>query len=442
MSKILFHKNAIEHFDKKANQIFSAFGSINVSTRNEGFQPNFVPSAIISEQQITGSPMVKIGNQIIYFLHSGKAVGLANNPYQDFLKLVNSIYRNPACSDKVSEATVEKLSFEWLKSKYIKKIDSSLTDFLVREFDKIVFNQKVYVPIGFTAIEREFSIGKVRLRPLTDDLLNEWKCAFPLKNIEHKKNLDAMFEMKRQKLLGYAVGVVELEAEPSYASQIAVTEVDRAIGFLRVFLETNLDVSLVSYSRPKGMASAQTTETIVVSDDNIHMLESSVRPQSHTMILSAQLIDQLQDSGLKAVSNTLTLKETSQFQKKILNALSIYSKSSLEYEPEGKLIYIFSALETLLLKNENEPIQQNIGERMAFIIKKNKDDRKQVIHNTKQVYAMRSQFFHHGRSIEDTEAINLFMMNAWCTICSIVEYLNAFESKENFIQAIEDLKLS
>ena len=54
-----------------------------------------------------------------------------------------------------------------------------------------------------------------------------------------------------------------------------------------------------------------------------------------------------------------------------------------------KLVYILASLESILLKNDSEPIQKNLGERMAFLIGPTVEARKTIIANVVETYARR-----------------------------------------------------
>ena len=111
-------------------------------------------------------------------------------------------------------------------------------------------------------------------------------------------------------------------------------------------------------------------------------------------------------------------------------------------ELSDKLVYILVALESLLLKNENEPIQQNIAERMAFVVGQTVDERKSVVKLVKEIYGLRSRFIHHGNTIDDIETLGKFMLHAFVFFINISLNINNFNTKELFIESLEEMKLS
>jgi hypothetical protein len=96
----------------------------------------------------------------------------------------------------------------------------------------------------------------------------------------------------------------------------------------------------------------------------------------------------------------------------------------------------------MLLRNSNEPIGQNIGERMAFLIGNSLETRKAIVANVDEVYRLRSSFIHHGNSISDLEVLSTFMLNAWTCFVNLLGNANHFQTKDALISALEDRKLS
>jgi hypothetical protein len=103
-------------------------------------------------------------------------------------------------------------------------------------------------------------------------------------------------------------------------------------------------------------------------------------------------------------------------------------------------------MESILLRNDTEPIQQNVGERMAFIntagSQNTVEERQRIIRNLKEAYALRSKFVHHGSSVEDRETVRQFMINAWALFTTLAKASQRFETKEELIDHLEAMKLS
>src|SRR5690242_9805756 len=96
------------------------------------------------------------------------------------------------------------------------------------------------------------------------------------------------------------------------------------------------------------------------------------------------------DAGLKEASNLLTNQNLNPFEKKVLDALFIYARCTTTKDIADKLVYILVALESIFLRNNTEPIQQNLAERIAFFIEKTIEGRRDVIKTVRMTYSIRS----------------------------------------------------
>jgi hypothetical protein len=129
------------------------------------------------------------------------------------------------------------------------------------------------------------------------------------------------------------------------------------------------------------------------------------------------------------------------FQQAIYDALLIYSRNSVAITPADKLVYILVGLESVLIRNTNEPLGKNIGERMAFLIGDSLESRKAVVANVDEVYKLRSSFIHHGGSVEHIELLSTFMLNAWTCFSVLLENADRYRTKGDLIAALEERKL-
>ena len=180
----------------------------------------------------------------------------------------------------------------------------------------------------------------------------------------------------------------------------------------------------------------------IKNDKLLRITEEMVNKPWIPWVLENEFIDKIKSSGLEALSNVLLQEEKKDFQNQVLDSLFIYSKSALARDIEDKLIYILVAIESILLRDESEPIQQNIGERMAFLLESTAEKRKAVIKNVKDVYSARSKFIHHGQTIDEIETLSTFMFNSYKFFQILISNINKFKDRFELIKRIEEIRLS
>lgn len=186
-------------------------------------------------------------------------------------------------------------------------------------------------------------------------------------------------------------------------------------------------------------------ECLTVKEGKIVLHESGAleRNEPSWRISNAKLAEI--GGALAVLGGLLGPEEQTEFQGAVLDALLLYSRSSLAKEYADKLVYILVALESLLLKDGNEPIQKGLGERMAVLVGRTVDERLAVIKNVTDTYRLRSQFIHHGQGIgiDDVQTLQTFMANTWkCLYGIAVGNSGRFDSKQKFLDALERVRLS
>jgi len=158
--------------------------------------------------------------------------------------------------------------------------------------------------------------------------------------------------------------------------------------------------------------------------------------------LDAADIRAIRSAGLDVLSSLLVKENASDWEQGVIAASAIFSRGALTSDPAIRLVHQFSALESLLLRSETEPIQQNVGERAAFYLHETAGDRAGLTRLFRQVYAQRSRYVHHGRDINDEDALKQFAPLATQLMWKIVREAPRFSTRDEFIRHIDQVKFS
>jgi hypothetical protein len=111
-------------------------------------------------------------------------------------------------------------------------------------------------------------------------------------------------------------------------------------------------------------------------------------------------------------------------------------------QSRGQAHFVLVSLESILLKDPNEPISKNIGERIAFLIGNSVEERRAVVQNVDAAYRIRSKFIHHGESAEESDVVEQFCAYAWQCFHALLHQVDTFLTKAALIEALENRKLS
>lgn len=303
--------------------------------------------------------------------------GITGDDYTQIIKCVEKIQKDKSYCKILSVSFILEKYKKWIINRYQKKEEKDFISFLEYNLNKAVNKYQVWVPIPYTSTEKEFSIGNVMIRKISEDIISSWL------RIDNNKN-DAEMLLKiekykteiRKKYQGYAAAVYEYKAEPIRAQEIAMDHISDALSILRLFSPSNFSSRLVSGVYEYGQGLMESKNLFLIDPVNLILSQTS---ESLGRGMQWKIVSYVISTPVMTGFNEILLnKYKNEFNKKVYEALKIYSKHTLKNNPFDKLLYIFIALESILLRNNTEAVQQNLAERIAFSIEKSSNGRQNV----------------------------------------------------------------
>jgi hypothetical protein len=445
------HPSAIENFNKKANDLLPLIKKSPVINRNIApVNSDIHVAAVITEEDMIGGLKESIsdyrGNAVgrIFYLDNERYV-LDGCDYQELLQLAESIQRIGVFRDKLSQGFIEEQVFVWLEEKFKTHGEfEDFTDFLCKEAEKIVKPITIRVPIANTSIQEAFRFCNATIKNYSKDMIDKMAPnPEKFKNIGHMKFAGQHLLDFRKKYQGYAIVELELECEPDYAKDFALNETKKITDLLGIYSGAVLIPDIKCASKAKGTENLETYNLFIDVGENNSSISSGLLDVGSSQIwgISKEEFKILNTFGLSLISEIATKKKPTDFESTVLNMAFLYSKAAFTSDPLEKLVYMLSALESTLLRSENEPIQQNIAERLAFFISSELTERKAIVKNLKSVYGFRSKYLHHGHSSSELGELTIFFKNMWVFYVNLVKNSSRFNKKIEFLDAIDDRKL-
>jgi hypothetical protein len=253
-------------------------------------------------------------------------------------------------------------------------------------------------------------------------------------------NPQILFKLERDKkdLLGFAAATYEIEAEPEWAKEAALDLADKAISILRLFSIANFDPRQFSYCVPLGSYQRHGHHILNVRDTTIIGQTQSItgKGQFPWVIDDAALREM---NELQTIASALFEKEPkTSMEKLVFDALLLYSKAALVPTLAEKLLYMFAALESVLLRDEDEPITHSISERLAYMSADEANFRIKARRSVKEAYGVRSRFVHHGKRVD--KDLSDFFRYAWMALWQIAKVASKFKTKFELLDDIEQYK--
>jgi hypothetical protein len=304
---------------------------------------------------------------------------------------------------------------------------------------------RIMVPIANLIVEESFEFGCSTISTITRSMIDEWAKIDDNMPSDNKKRLVEFYNKFRMNHQGFAAVMMDIECESNYAKETGLEYAKKITDLLGIFSSAVLIPDIKCVSRIKGTENIDKC-TILMTDTNNKLITVTKqiidKASAKLWCISKQDIHEIKNIGLSQLSILLKNEHLNSFQSSVLNMSYLYSKAAFTSDPMAKVIYMLSALESILLKDENEPIQQNLSERIAIFSVKELSKRRSIIKNIKSVYSLRSKYLHHGHSSSELETFKEFYLNVWLFYCQLLSNINLFESRDKFLEAIDDHKLA
>ena len=442
------HPEAIKNFNKKAEEAIVLVEKKQKPKHHKESNLNgHYVAHKINKEDIIGEMKLGITNTFgddlgFLFQIDQREYGITGDDYTQIIKCAEKIQKDKSYCEILSVSFILKKYKKWIIDRYQKKEEKDFISFLEYNLNKAVNKYQVWVPIPYTSTEKEFSINNVMIRKISEDIISSWF------RIDNNKNdaemLQKIEECKteiRKKYQGYAAAVYEYRAEPIRAQEIAMDHISDALSILRLFSPSNFSSRLVSGIYEYGQGLMESKNLFLINPVNLYFSQTSdslgkgMRWEIPSYIIS--------NPAMTGFNKILLNKYKNKFNKKVYEALKIYSKHTLKNNPFDKLLYICIALESILLRNNTEAVQQNLADRIAFSIEKSSNGRQNIARTIRKIYSMRSNYVHHGvQTIEEREEIDKLLDITWRMFIFLAHNINRFKTKDDFIKALENIKYS
>src|ERR1035437_204255 len=444
--KINFHIEAIKNYNERVNELL-----LFLTPKKEAIKRTIVDTGIIIKDISNEVIQHKRGGEVdytgmpvsIFFKWGAKEIGLFKDNFISLVKIAEDIQKSASLYEIANVAYIYDKIFEWMELKYLGQAEGEMMYYFIQKIEKDIHNYEIWVPIAHTIIEDEFQIGIVKVISLSKEIFNQWESGLIkiAKDESHRNRIIESMAKERREKQGYAVAVVNIQSEAKRAEEIAYEKVEEALGLLRILSPAAGLINHISYTTIKGQENIEKCECYFIEDGYIKTQSISLlKFQEIDWIIRKDFIEQIKHHGLNLFNELLLNKNRNPFQETVLRSIGLFSRSTLMKNIPDKLVYIFASLESILIKNENEPIQTNLSDRIAFAIGNDGKVRQNIVNNIKEAYKFRSKFVHHGIRTNEIGVLNEFLWNSTKFFYSVLENINIFETKEDMINALEKRK--
>ena len=295
----------------------------------------------------------------------------------------------------------------WLSETLERKRADPLSAYVTRRCEEEIKDYEIWIPLFQTYASSDFNIGNVYFRTISKAIMEEyWNRG--REKIGNHPAAEAALNKMRSKLQGTLAACSHVRAEQRKAAETARSLAENATALLRFLSPANFDSRVVCYCTLSGSEQLGSGTELFMRDGIIAGISRHVRDQRNADWLIDKSLEQMPGT-LKAL-DSLASNTSTELRRSLCDAMILHSRQSQAIEPSDKLVFALVALESILLRDTTEPIQENLGLRMAFLTGRSIQERKEIVRNVKDAYNARSAFVHHGQKTSQIEALNQFLV--------------------------------
>jgi hypothetical protein len=445
MAKIEFHPEAARAIDARGGALLSKVRNVTSKSRMSSFASESIPHMKITEAQIvgriTGESVDEFKKEVtaVHFEGLDGAVGLDREATQELDKLVQLAHKSLSTKATLSAKFMRGRLIDWLQQTFRKETVENLSSFLVSSLVEAVASRTILIPIAYLRLEVDLPFGPVEFKVMSRELMDSWhewyRSRCPPSEMEA---FEVWFDRLRKDNQGLAAVSLTVEADEDYALEQCLEKAEQAVAFLRVLHPVNTSPHTALYVRPLGSENIESYSAYCYKAGALQGRRKHVRwPFPSFWEIPKGESNQKITQGLIFL---FSAKERTDFQQRLFDALLIYSRNNIAREAYEKLIFCLVAVESMLLKNASEPIQDNIGERMAYLLGKTPEERLDIETLVKRVYDIRSKFVHHGQRPTDMETLGRFMEKVWVLFFHFILNVSTIETKDEMIDTLKRIK--
>ena len=443
----ILHEKAAEALNNSGNKLLGLASRSPIKDRGaEPFESRREPAETLTDGDIIGEPKLAYSDitgriRTRYFVQDRQEVGLSEGGYEDLRRLAEKIRKTPPFNSGFSGEFVEDLIFDWWADCTKGQCLNTLTDRLCASDETAVARHHIIVPIAAIEVQGPFQFGHVLIAPMDRNLIAHMFNGAAEKNPEQSALIEQARDRHLRELAHLTAVHVSIVGEPTFADGKAKKVAFDIASMLRFMSPAALTWNIGFPCYPHGCDHIRSTTTLRIEDNKVSSLSQGIIDHGmFTWKLATKELTEHMEGGFKNLAIFFEDKETSGFQKRVWSALVAFSEGVGSFNPNNRLVYAMSALEHLFLKSEQEPIQNSVGERLAFILAKESDRRREILANFKRAYALRSKRVHHLVTVDDEETLSQFFLNAWLGVHRAIQVSRNYKKQTEFLDAIDTVK--
>jgi hypothetical protein len=364
---------------------------------------------------------------------------LTGEPVEKLREIATKIATRPELRSVCSVRYVERHLAGWVeRARLAPEKVLPLTEDLLEALGRDVKPVTVLVPLDGLHIARAFQLGKVYLDYFTSADIDRM--------VGSNKDGDVAARYRERltrEYLGRVYAIYECEAEEGLAQALAFEECEQALNVLRFLDDASHDVRARCFIGRYGQVSPGRRNVFFERHGGAgpQLSQATERTLATREMLDAEFFEEMA-KPLAAANRILASDARTQLEEDAINAVSLFARGVVSPAPQDRILHALTAVESLLLLGETDPIVHRLGLRMAFINGRSLEERRTLIEDLSVGYRLRSRFVHHGLTPTEIPAMNRLVQACWRTVFLVLLATDSYKTREEMIQALDDRVLA
>jgi hypothetical protein len=443
---ILLPQEAKTYFDVKANSLIAALKPLPIRSQSK------VPKSSMDHQQmihltdadllgpIECSQIDVLGKLLGFEIHRDNIHEfLPTDAAEKLERIADKVARRHELKRYCDINYVRKHLVGWVRRCRLQEPASiSWIDDLQGYLKNDICDQTILCPLDGIQIDGSFKLGQVTFHFFTKSDIDAKLDLLPEGEDSGIKEFRKKFRKRYQ---GRVYTKYQCKAEKDYAQKLAFYHTDKALEILMLFNPAAFEIRAHCFLCRLGNITPPTYHAFhVQSNDSILLREGVEFPYgpSYSFLINRQIFDCIKNSGFRIAVQLLCKVTLTDLEQRSLEAISHFAHGVLSILPQDRLLHALVAVESLLLRDSNEPVKSNLGYRVALLSTSKLEDRKKAKQDFLKGYSLRSQFVHHGAKLDDIQTANRVLLLCWSAINAVMVLTRKFETKQALLDSLED----
>ena len=446
MEKYTFNDNMKRHLETIEGHLANALEFYqDFKRQKQSFNSKRPIAAELNETNISGPIIgqdVDISGRVIgrHYLSEERKLSLTGRNYDQLTKIVDQLLKTSWVSLGFGREFLEEEVFRWACER--KAGDGVSLAYCIEALaEKHIKDRTIYVPLASIEVASNFRFGPVEIVTIDQAFLQRMQDGMLSVSQKHKEDVLVFTEKLKERVQGFPAVVVNVNSAPDYAHRRALEIADDVASFLRLLSGAAFSPWLTCSVAPMGSEYVKSSISFSLIDNGSFAMHEGMRSRTPSYWqLTTEQLAHFREGFIQLVEQFIDTSMLNGFGRQIRSALLTYSRALASDNINDRLVYTFSALESLFLKDASEAIQQNVAERIAFLTKRSVADRVKLIQGFKQAYKLRSRYVHHGLDLDDRSELESFQMNVFEAFYAVMNQAKRYDQLSNFLSAIDEVK--